>query len=126
MENIQSFLVPVVVSIISAVVIALLTIQIKYAETKDDALNGLKSLASKALSYLWVGYLIYSLYHQVVSQEPLTRGDVLSIAIYTACLFSLVTFHFMNRLIAILMETTHIQEHQLDLLEKIMLKQDNK
>src|SRR5512139_2194875 len=75
MEIAKDFVIPLVIALITVVVTAIVTIQITYSSTKEEALRGLKSLGSATLYYVWLAYLIFSLFFVVASEEPITRPD---------------------------------------------------
>jgi len=117
MDSVQDLLLPIAIALVSVVVTAIVTIQIKYASTKEEAYSGLKSAASNALYYLWVTYLIYSLYILIASPEQLTRGDAFRISVITASLFVLIIIHFMKRITSIIKDQIILHHKQIDLLE---------
>ena len=118
MDNVQELFLPLIIALVSVVITAIVTIQIKYAATKEEEYNGLKSAASKTLYYLWVAFLIYTLYLQAVSSETLTRMDVFRIAIITSSLFLLIILSFMTRIMSVISKQHEIQSEHFKLFKE--------
>ncbi len=106
MAEIKELAIPIIVAVVSAIVTALATIKIKYASSETDAISGLKRLGETLIFYCWIAWLIYSLGKQAISSDPVTRGAVFSIAIYTASLAVLLVMHFVRRIVGILEKMT--------------------
>jgi len=118
MDTLQELLLPLIIALVSVIVTAIITIQIKYAATKEEAYNGLKSAGSKTLYYLWVAFLIATLYVQVASSEELTRTDVFRIAIITSSLFLLIILNFMTRIMSVISKQHEIQSEHFKLFKE--------
>lgn len=120
MEEFKDFLIPMIVALVTAGVTAIITIQIKYSSTKEEAYSNLKKLAGSTLYYGWVAYLFFALYLLVVSSEPLTRADVLRISVTTVCLALLLIVHFQKRILSIIKRQADLNQKKFELFEKHM------
>jgi hypothetical protein len=116
----NEFMSPLLIGIFTAILTALITIQIKYAATKEEALDGLKKLGLNILNIGWVFYLIYRLYQEVSAEEPLGRSDVFEIVLYAICLTVIFMMHIMKRFLSLIDRLVGMHEKHIDATGRIV------
>jgi hypothetical protein len=85
----STLLIPLVIAIITAIVTVLFTIHVKFATSKEEAIDGVKSMLFKGVSVFGVLFTVYALFESVTSEEEVTHKSVFLIVYY--CI-SLVVF----------------------------------
>ena len=88
----KEIILPIVVSVISAIFTAYVTIHIHHSKNKEEALNSLKAFIIKGVAVVWSIWLVYGIIQFVISTEEITRSDVFKLVMYV---FSLLIM-FLN------------------------------
>jgi len=122
MDNIEDIIMQIVVPIVTVIFTAIITIQIKYSTTKEEAFSNLKSVGSKVLYYIWLAFLVFILASEVLSDEPLTRASVFKITIYSISLSLLIILRFIDRIISIQAKQIELHDKHLDAFERHLKK----
>ncbi|UCM99407.1 hypothetical protein LCX93_07630 [Sulfurimonas sp. SWIR-19] len=76
MDITKDLIIPIIIAIITILLTAYISIQIKHSSTKDEAIKVIKSTINSILFYLWTIFLLYHFFNEVISDEPLTRKSV--------------------------------------------------
>lgn len=118
MEITKDFVIPLAIALVTAVVTAVLTIQIQYSSSKKEALGGIKSFGSAALYYVWIAYLVFSLFNSVTSKDPITRPAVFQISVLIASLALLLMLHVIKRILSIMKSQLQLHDRHFDLFER--------
>ena len=114
----NEFVYPLLIAAFTAVLTALLTIHIKYAATKEEAVNGLKKLGSRVLNGFWLLYLAYRLYLEVSAEDPLTRADVFEMVLYAICLSIMFIMYMLDRILRVVEQLVGLHKEQIGLHER--------
>jgi len=122
----SDILLPIATALISVIIAAVLTIHIKFASSKEEAMKGVNKLIYKTIICIWFIWLVHQLYNEINSTEPLTRTDVFSIASYSASLAFMLMLVIVNRILGVIENVVDIQGQHISSTNRIMdIVEDN-
>lgn len=101
-KNMKEILLPLIVSVVSVVFTAYITIQITHSKSKEEALDSLKLIVTRGLAVVWSVWLFYSIIKFVNSDEVLTRLDVFTLVMYVFSLAIMFLNILINRILSMI------------------------
>lgn len=93
-DILKDLIFPIAIAIISILLTAYISIQIKHTSSKDEAVKVIKSIVNSIFFYLWTIFLIYHFINEVISDELLTRISVFVMIIDSLSLLSVFFIKF--------------------------------
>jgi len=92
---------PLTLTIVTAIIGGIVAVNLKYATSKKDAIDGIKKNIYDVLNYLYIFYILYLLYLDLTSSDTITRITIFSISVKVAILFFLGASHLWFRALKI-------------------------
>lgn len=114
----------VIYSVIAAVIVIPLTayvnIKIKFAPDEKEATKHLKNLMLNIVLLLSNAFIVYLLFKEVQSPEPVTRKSILNIALLTSILLFFIFSYLIRLLLDVILTLTASQLRHLGATHKII------